>query len=307
MHVLRRGGQWSLDTPAKLNLHLEVLARRADGYHDLETLMVPISLHDSISFEPVPASGTTPGDIVVDCEWATGYRAAATTLGELPPGNDNLVARAARLVQQSAAITHGAKIRVVKRIPSAAGLGGASSDAAATLKLACAAWNVAASRRRLLDWAAELGSDVPFFIDLMPAICRGRGERIESVGRLPAWPVVVIRPPIGLSTPEVFRHCRPSERPLPAAAVVDALRRGDSRELPLRMRNALQAPAAQRTFWIERLSQAFAHTDVLAHAMTGSGSCYFGVCRNHRHARRIAGQLRSRRLGTVYEAEFISG
>jgi 4-diphosphocytidyl-2-C-methyl-D-erythritol kinase len=325
MIVTRRGDWMSLHTPAKLNLHLEVLGRRPDGYHDLETLMVPVSVFDTLSFQSVPVTGNSPGSIYVDCQWADGLAGAATgiypptpyrdplqspvdaILGSLPTGEQNLVTKAIRLVQESAGIRHGAKVCVTKRIPSAAGLGGASSDAAAALKLACAAWNVNASHEQLLDWAAKLGSDVPFFIDLVPAICRGRGELMEPIGKLPSLSTVIVRPPVGLSTPEVFKLCKPSASPQPASNVVDAIRRGDLRRLGKTMRNGLQESAAKRTFWIDRLSEAFAGTNVPAHAMTGSGSCYFGVCRNRREARKVAAMLRSQHIGMVYEAVCISG
>ncbi len=330
MIVMRRGDWMSLHTPAKLNLHLEVLGRRPDGYHDLETLMVPISVFDTLSFQSIPATGDPlatkqPGPVRVDCHWADGLAGAAAgiypptpyrdplqspvdaILGSLPTSEHNLVTKAIRLVQESAGILHGANVYVTKRIPSAAGLGGASSDAAAALKLACAAWNVNASRERLLSWAAKLGSDVPFFVDLVPAICRGRGELIEPIGRLPPLSTVIVRPPVGLSTPEVFKLCRPNASPQPAAGIVDAIRRGDLRRLGKTMHNGLQEPAAKRTFWIDRLSEAFAATHVPAHAMTGSGSCYFGVCRNRRESRRVAAALRSQHIGMVYEAVCISG
>ena len=122
----------------------------------------------------------------------------------MPEGPDNLVVRAVELVRRRAGVRRGAKLLLVKRIPAAAGLGGGSSDAAAALVAANEGWRLGRSRDELADWAAELGSDVPFFLAGGPAICRGRGERVEPVAGLGALDFVVVRPPEGLSTAAVY-------------------------------------------------------------------------------------------------------
>jgi 4-diphosphocytidyl-2-C-methyl-D-erythritol kinase len=190
----------------------------------------------------------------------------------------------------------GGRIRLLKRIPSAAGLGGASSDAAAALVAANLVWGLGWPIGRLRSLAAEIGSDVPFFLGPGAAVCRGRGERIEPI---PArrLHLVVVKPPIGLKTPEVYGRCRPADEPADPAGLLGALKWGNGAEVGRLLHNRLQEPASGVTPWIGKLKMAFSKTDCLGHQMSGSGSSYFGVCRHARHARRIASRLRGGGLG----------
>jgi 4-diphosphocytidyl-2-C-methyl-D-erythritol kinase len=188
----------------------------------------------------------------------------------------------------------------VKRIPAASGLAGGSSDAAAALVAANLGWQLNWPREQLAPLAAELGSDVPFFLGQGPAVCRGRGEIMEPVAGLAPLSFVIVRPPVGLSTPAVYRACRPAVEPRHAEPLVDSLRRGDLGTAAKHFHNALQIAAEGLCDWIARLKQEFAALGCLAHQMSGSGSAYFGLCRHARHARRIAASLRSRGVGQVY-------
>jgi 4-diphosphocytidyl-2-C-methyl-D-erythritol kinase len=196
-------------------------------------------------------------------------------------------------------------IGLVKRVPAAAGLGGASSDAAATLVAANEAWRLGWSRERLAEVAGQLGSDVPFFLSEGAALCRGRGERMEALtaGRLS---VVIVRPPVGLSTPRVYSVCRPSATASGAAALQASLARGDAAGVARYLKNDLMAPASSLTPWIGILRDEFDKQDVLGHQMSGSGSSYFGICRSNRQARRIAARLRARGMGMVVAARTIA-
>jgi 4-diphosphocytidyl-2-C-methyl-D-erythritol kinase len=196
-------------------------------------------------------------------------------------------------------------------------VGGASSDAAAALVAANLGWNLGWSRERLAELAAELGSDVPFFLGCIAvgglrgdsvgglrgsaAICRGRGERIETL-RAARLCMVIVRPPVGLSTAEVYRRCRPASSPASVQNLRQALECGMGPRAARHLANRLQAPAVELTPWIERLAEEFSRQDCLGHQMSGSGSSYFGICRSDRHARRVAARLRARRAGTVCAA-----
>jgi 4-diphosphocytidyl-2-C-methyl-D-erythritol kinase len=180
-------------------------------------------------------------------------------------------------------------------------LGGASSDAAATLVAANEAWSLEWPRERLLALAAELGSDVPFFLASGAAVCRGRGEQIEQVA-CPRLFVVVVRPPAGLSTPRVYKACQPTVRSVGVRALSESLVRGDAARGAGQMVNDLQPAATELTPWIASLQAEFEKQNVLGHQMSGSGSSYFGVCRSARHARRIAARLRARNVGAVFAA-----
>lgn len=207
MYVHRRRTRIEIWTPAKLNLYLEVLERRADGYHDIETLMVPVSLYDTLRLTPREDDQLhLAARWDLGCYHASGENPNINTWGDLPTGDDNLVLRALVLLrrraeeagERSVSDRWGADVELVKRIPSAAGLGGGSSDAAAALRAACELWQLNWSEQQLAEVAAELGSDIPFFLQRDAAFCTGRGERVQTW----AWPgrmhVVVVRPTSGL-------------------------------------------------------------------------------------------------------------
>jgi 4-diphosphocytidyl-2-C-methyl-D-erythritol kinase len=291
--------------PAKLNLYLEVGERRGDGFHELETLIVPIRIWDSLTLatSPPPADGR-PGriDLAVrtgDCE------SQRPQLDATPSGKDNLVSRALQLLQERSRIRFGATIELVKRIPTAAGLGGGSSDAAAVLRLANRAWQLNWPSSRLSELATELGSDVPFFLSSGVAICRGRGERVQRLPGLQPLHFVVVKPPLGLSTSDVYRaHDAVSKdravAPSSLNGLAAALARGRWGDLRRWIHNGLQAAAASLTPWVGQVSAHFDRLDFVAHQLSGSGSAYFGVCRHAQHARRLAAILRTWQLGLVY-------
>ena len=282
-------------TPAKINLFLEILGRRADGYHEIETLLAAVTLYDTLRFTATPS-----GAIALDCRWASPQP------GEpIPTDKDNLAFRAAALLRERSGVSAGATIQLIKRIPAAAGLGGASSDAAAALVAANLAWQLNWPRQRLMELAAELGSDVPFFLTRGAALARGRGERLEGL-RMPKLHIALVRPPVGLSTPAVYRACRPADSPQAAAPLVAALARGDAAAAGRLLVNGLEPAAASLTPWIERLQSEFERQGVLGHQMSGSGSSYFGLCRHARQARRVASRLRARSIGAAFAAQTAS-
>jgi 4-diphosphocytidyl-2-C-methyl-D-erythritol kinase len=296
MNIRPRSSGVEVRTPAKLNLFFEVLSRRHDGFHEIETLMCPVGIYDTLFFEPHESH-----HLRLTSRWAhrhgLGSRCA---LGSLPSEEENIVTKAVELLRRRAGIEAGANIHLVKRIASEAGLGGGSSDAAAALVAANRAWRLGWDKNQLGKLAAELGSDVPFFLGRGAAVCRGRGEIIERVGGLGRWHIVVVRPPQGLSTAEVYKRCRPAATPRSAATLVEAMRSGSSRRLAAGLHNALEPAAEELSPWIARLRSEFAKSDVLGHQMSGSGTSYFGICRNGCHARRVAARLRSVGVGQVY-------
>jgi len=294
--------------PAKLNLSLEVLARRDDGFHEIETLMVPISLWDTVEFwasptpEPLDRGLPTQDNRTLRFVVRRGKdsRGAQATPEEIPEGADNLVVRAVELLRRRAGIETGGTIRLTKRIPLAAGLGGGSSDAAAALAAANLGWRVGYSPARLAALAAELGSDIPFFFACSPAICRGRGERVEPIDRLGPLHFVVVHPPEGLSTADVYRHCQAASRPREVAPLVDALRVANLGRAGRLLVNRLQAPAARLSSSILQLKEEFTKHGFLGHQLSGSGTSYFGLSPTARHARRAAARLNARGLGRTY-------
>lgn len=186
-------GSVTVHTPAKLNLSLRILGKRDDGYHELESHFLAIGLYDTLTFarrhdEKVTLSVVGGGD-------------------DISSGQDNLVLKAARLLQESFGTQTGAEITLVKRIPSQAGLGGGSSDAAATLAGLADLWDLPATRDDLHRLAAQLGSDVNFFLaDCLVGFATGRGEHVEPVPVVRPFSAVVLKPRFGASTASVFAH-----------------------------------------------------------------------------------------------------
>ena len=305
MYVRRRGTLVEVETPAKVNLFLEVLSRRADGFHEIETLMVPIGLYDRVSL-----AANSTGTLGLTCRWAHGVEGYRTRHGldgtgvweAIPANEDNLALRSLTLLRQRSGVQAGADVMLVKRIPAAAGLGGASSDAAAVLAAANIAWRLGWSRKQLAEVAAELGSDVPFFLQGGACLCRGRGEQIEPVSGLKPLHLVVVRPPGGLATAAVYRACSPAAQPRRADALVAAACGGDAAQVGRLLFNRLQEAAERLSPWIERLRDAFGRLDCLGHQMSGSGTSYLGLCRHAGHARGVAARLRAAGWGAVFAA-----
>jgi 4-diphosphocytidyl-2-C-methyl-D-erythritol kinase len=301
---------WEIDAPAKLNLYLEVLGRRDDGFHELDTLMTPIRLADHLRWAPgEPAASDSAASTSFSLEY---HAATPLELRRAAPADaSNLVWRAFHRLGQAAGVEPHGRAILLKRIPVQAGMGGASSDAAAALVLANEAWGIHYPTSRLASLAAELGSDVPFFLAGGPAICRGRGERVERVCGLPRLNVVVAKPPIGVSTPAAFAALNAPAVSTGAARdsqsrlqdLVDNFRSGAIGRAAHRLKNRLEeaalALAPDVAFWIAALRETFAACGALGHAMTGSGSAYFGVMRSARHAQIVARRLAALEFATA--------
>lgn len=275
--------------PAKLNLFLRIVARRPDGYHDIESVMTAVGLYDTLTFEP-ESSGEVTLEVVDSSERS---RAGCMPL-EAPAGSQNLVIRAANLLKSRAGCVLGARIILAKRIPSSAGLGGGSSDCAASLVGLNRLWNLGMSRSDLMEIGSELGSDVPFFLSSSStAICTGRGEQIEPLKIWSPMYFVIAKPVSGLSTPAVYRRCRPDESGHHMGAFVDSLSSGSVGDVAQRMHNGLQAPAEELSSDVQQLRRLFESLPVVGHQMSGSGSSYFGICRSRHVAGRVASRLSS--------------
>lgn len=166
---------------AKINLGLEIMGKRDDGYHDLVSVMQLVDLHDTLTFSEEDGDD----EIRVDCD----HPVLAAE------GRNNLVWRAARLLRETAGVTRGARIKLEKGIPLSAGLGGGSSDAAITLRGLAQLWGITLPRRELLNLAIMLGSDVPFFIEGPTALIEGKGEQVTALPATPSGIAVLVCQP----------------------------------------------------------------------------------------------------------------
>jgi 4-diphosphocytidyl-2-C-methyl-D-erythritol kinase len=262
--------------PAKVNLYLEVLGKRPDGYHDIATLMVAVDLYDTLEFKEEP-----DGSVVLQSDHPT-----------LATGPDNLVYRAAELLRQRTACSLGARISLRKRIPLAAGLAGGSTDAAAALLGLNRLWRLRLSQVDLATLGAELGSDVPFFFATPAAWCTGRGEQVQPLflGRV-LW-FVIVCPPVGLSTAEVYRDVSVPAEPQTGEEIRQAVQEGGVDRIAARLHNRLEEVARKLCPAVAELRGRLERLGPAGQLMTGSGTSLFALCRDRSEALRIARQLR---------------
>ena len=271
---------FTVHAPAKVNLHLRILGRRPDGFHEVLTLLQSIHLHDTLTFR------RRPGPLTVRCRNP-----------QIPAGRANLVWTAASVLWAALGRRGepaGAAVAIRKRVPAAAGLAGGSSDAAAALRGLCAVWGAPAGAQRLRALASEIGSDVPYFLDGGAALARGRGERIRRVPDVePLW-VVLARPPFGVATADAYRwfdaeppRRAPAERPPGLPPRWRRTWRG--------LENDLQPVVARRQPEVAVMVDRLQRTGALVAAMTGSGSVVFGLYRQRPAA--SAARLAVRRRG----------
>jgi 4-diphosphocytidyl-2-C-methyl-D-erythritol kinase len=279
MWISRHGPAVRVFTPAKVNLFLEVLGRRTDGYHDLATLMVTVGLYDSLELRECPS-----GHIRLECD----------TPG-LSTGPDNLVYRAAELLRSRFGVSVGVDVRLSKRIPLQAGLAGGSSDAAATLAGLNALWRLGQSSEQLGLLGAELGSDVTFFFHGPAAWCTGRGEIVEPLPAGRPLHLVLVCPSVGLSTASVFQALTPTGEVVQGESLRRAFTTGDVEELGRLLHNRLQEPAERLCPEVGRLRRRLLELEPAGVLMSGSGTTVFALGRDAADAMRIARAMRDGR------------
>jgi 4-diphosphocytidyl-2-C-methyl-D-erythritol kinase len=282
--VRRQGDPWTIDAPAKVNLHLEVLGKRPDGYHELESLMVSVSLYDTLEFRSAAA-----GETIV-----------RSSDPRLDDGPGNLVVRAVELVRRESGRDDGVSIELTKRIPLAAGLAGGSTDAAAALAGLNLCWGLQWSKEKLADLGAQLGSDVPFFFYAPAAIARGRGEKLTELALPTAIHLVLICPAQGLSTAEVFRRMTIPQTPRSIAPMAAALAAGDVRETGRLLFNRLEEASLVLSPEVAAIQRDASSWNCLGHLMSGSGSTYFALCASAKDARSLRDRLQKERQDSVF-------
>ncbi|HSH39783.1 MAG TPA: 4-(cytidine 5'-diphospho)-2-C-methyl-D-erythritol kinase [Chthoniobacterales bacterium] len=262
-----------LRAPAKINLSFRILRRREDGFHEIETLMIPVSLYDEISL-------TISDRDSVAIEFAC-YDPS------LPPGDDNLVVRAARLFLQKTDRRAGLKIELRKAIPHGAGLGGGSSDAASVLLGLNRLLNAGLRTEQLTQIAAEIGSDVPFFIYESAAICRGRGELVTSATLAEPLRLLLIKPPFGVATPWAYQRWHNSKE-LPQVSYTQQTCGAST------FVNDLERPVFEKYVFLARMKMwLLGQPEVGAALMSGSGSTVFAVVRDAHGGEELASRARA--------------
>lgn len=272
-------------SPCKVNLLLNILGKRPDGFHDLETLFHPVNLCDTLSFAKVGS------DIHLTCSDPA-----------LPVDSTNLVHRAARRFFQSAKISDGIRIHLEKHIPMAAGLGGGSGNAATTLMGLNELFGQPLPTAQLHAIAATLGSDVNFFLQTNPALASGRGEKIEPVGNFPAMHAasfLLIHPGFGISTPWAYRELARfpaalNGKPGRAQKLVSLLQTGDLAAAGRAFYNSLEAPALEKYPVLALYQEFFRESGAAVALMSGSGSTTFAIFQNQSLAEAVVEKFKSK-------------
>jgi 4-diphosphocytidyl-2-C-methyl-D-erythritol kinase len=272
-------------SPCKVNLLLNILGRRPDGFHELETVMQPVNFCDELAFE---RSGH---GIQLSCSDTT-----------LPVDARNLVFRAAADFLAAAKISDGVKIHLEKKIPLAAGLGGGSGNAATTLLALNKLFNQPLALAKLDELAAALGSDIPFFLYGKPALATGRGEKVESLENFSALrgkAFFLIRPGFGIATPWAYQNLARFPAALNgqkgrAQKLISLLQTSDLKTAAAEFYNSLEAPVLDK-FPVLSLYQEFLREHgALAALMSGSGSTTFAIAENLAAADLLAEKFKSK-------------
>ncbi len=269
----------TVQAPAKVNLCLKVVGKRPDGFHELDTLFETISLSDRLTFRERP----------------TGIR-LTTSLSTLPTGPKNLVYRAAELIRSAGGVKTGVTIRLEKNLPVAAGLGGGSSDAASTLLALDRFWKLGLGKKKLIALAAQLGSDIPFFVlETAYAIGKGRGELLTPIpARLKLWHVLVTPRLHGLAK-DVYGRLEPhwlKQSGTDARMLASRVQKNDLTAVARGLFNTLEWPVFAMHPSLERIKSDLVKHGADGAIVSGSGPTVFGLVDSRARAVKLASAMR---------------
>ncbi len=278
-------------SPAKVNLGLEVLGRRGDGYHSIRSILVPISLHDTISI--------VPGGRKLDFHGGQGA----------PKDDTNLAVRAVKLLQEKTGVRHGLTIKIVKRIPIAGGLGGGSSNAATCLMALNELWELGLDSAALERIGLEIGSDVPFFIRGGTCMAGGRGEELQRIPVAGSLELVLVTPPVRVSSKWAYERVSGElTRPGSSSSMIKVALASHRVELLAgHLVNDLESGVVAKHPEVAQIKEKLVAAGALGAQMSGSGPTVFGLAANAEDADRIADALTEEGVGKVVRASSIEG
>lgn len=273
------------NSSCKVNLLLNILGKRPDGFHELETVMQPVDLYDRLLFM------REGDDIKLTCSDTS-----------LPTDSGNLVYRAAKAFLQEASIETGVRIHLEKKIPLAAGLGGGSGNAATTLLALNELFDQPLQPAQLNSIAASLGSDIPFFLQTKPALAVGRGEQVVSLEPFPALrgaAFLLIHPGFGISTAWAYKELARfptvlNGQPGRAQKLVELLQKSNLTAAGEAFYNSLEVPALEKYPLLALYQDFLRNEGAPAVLMSGSGSTTFAIARNETEARRLEDQVKTK-------------
>jgi len=262
----------NLRAPAKINWFLSVLSKRSDGYHDIHSFMQHVSLYDDLLFY---SSDTI--EVVCDTDI---------------PVEDNLVYKAASLLQNYVSYAKGIKIILRKNIPVSAGLGGGSSDAACAILGLNTLWGLGLTRRQLTAIGLEIGSDVPFFLNGPSAVVEGRGEKITHLNISLPMILLLVKPPVSVSTAWAYKNMKKlTKRTIDIKLFCQALEEKDFASLGKMLRNDLEKVVVKRYSIVGTIKDSLLAKGAFISAMSGSGPTVFGVFESKAKASSAAREL----------------
>lgn len=275
----------SLKAPAKINLFLEILGKRDDGYHEIETVMQEIDLVDNLQFEEIREG------VKLKCNNKN-----------IPSDENNLVCKAANLIVNECGIKKGVLISLEKNIPVGAGLGGGSSDAATTLKALNSLWKIGLSDIDLMEFAARLGSDIPFFIKGKTALCSGRGENITPIEVKSEMNYLIIFPHINISTTTIYRNLKIdlTKKRKDVSFFLHALKYSKVADISKLLFNRLEEVILATYPDLLRVKSSLELFNFCGLSVSGSGSAFFGLCNDRHQAEVIKGKAEVSGIGNVF-------
>lgn len=277
---------------AKINLGLDVLRKRQDGYHEVRMIMQNIGVCDVLEFEKVQESG-----IQIDINNS-----------DLPVNEDNLIYKAAKLIMDKYDIKEGLKVSLTKNIPVAAGLAGGSTDAAATLKAVNDLWTLGLTGEELRNLGVKIGADVPYCIMGGTAISEGIGEILSPICDCPKCYVLIAKPPVGVSTKYVYEHLKINELVHPDIdAIIEAIEHDNICAVADNLGNVLESVTIGEYPVIEDIKNIMKENGALNALMSGSGPTVFGLFDNKEKMSDAAKAVRASSLAKdIVETELVS-
>lgn len=261
---------------AKINIGLDVLARRPDGYHEVRMVMQTVGLHDEIMVETCDE----PGISISSDSW------------KVPLGEDNLIYKAAALIMKEYSLLRGVRIRLTKNIPVAAGLAGGSTDAAATLRAIDRLYGLGLSDDRLCELGVRIGADVPYCLTGGTVLCEGIGEKMTKLDAHPSCTVLLAKPPEGVSTAYVYKHLELDKVTHPDIdAIIDGIRAKNLSAVASHTGNVLESVTIPEHPVIGRIKDIMRNNGAKASLMSGSGPTVFGLFESEDDAKKALGEL----------------
>lgn len=285
----------TLKSPAKVNLYLNLLGKRTDGYHEVETIVQAIDLCDELTLE-----GAKDGIKISSSD------------PRVPTDEANLAYRAASLLIENLGVKKGVHIFIKKRIPIAAGLGGGSSNAAVTLVGLNRIWKLGLGKQRLIGLGRRLGMDIPFFVAGYPtAFCTGRGDEVSRLHSITNWYCLVV-PPIEVCTEKAYKKVRYGEPHLTrphndVRMLAQALEEGDRRRIKRLVYNGLSVAVMDVAPVVAEVLKVMKSLGAEGVLMSGSGPCVFGLTSNRKEAVNLAKEVSSRSVWRTFVASTYNG